>query len=215
MKLNIKGNYSHVKDIFTQLIDTTEKSKAFMTKENLATQDVFSINVSYPFTYKTFTSFVNLTSNYSEYKANFGPGRTVDLNAFGLNLFSQNSLKLGKKKTWTAELTGFYNAPTVHMGAFRTKAIWNVDAGVQKQILKGQGTIKASVSDVFNSMKIRATSTFAGQTSSFTGKPESQQVRLNFSYRFGNKQVKAARQRITGAEEENKRTQSGGGIISQ
>jgi hypothetical protein len=211
-KLNITANYSHVKDIFTQLIDTTERSKAFMSKQNLATQDVASINVSYPFVYKTFTSFINLNSNFSQYHANFGEGRNIDINAFGLGLFTQNSLKLDKKKLWTAELTTMYSAPTVHMGTFRSKSLWMIDAGIQKQVLKGQGTFKASVGDVFNSMRFRGTSNFAGQVSKFTGKPETQQVRLNFSYRFGNKQVKAARQRATGADDENKRTQGGGGL---
>jgi hypothetical protein len=211
-KLNVTANYSHVKDIFTQLIDTTERSKAFMSKQNLATQDVVSLNVSYPFAYKTFSSFINFNSNFSQYHATFGEGRKIDLNAFGLSLFTQNSLKLDKKKLWTAELTTIYNAPTIHMGTFRTKSIWMIDAGVQKQVLKGQGTVRASVSDVFNSMKIRATSDFAGQQANFTGKPETQQLKLNFSYRFGNKQVKAARQRATGADDENKRTQGGGGI---
>ncbi|HYH15706.1 MAG TPA: TonB-dependent receptor [Flavisolibacter sp.] len=212
-KLNVTANYSHVKDIFTQLIDTAERSKAFMTKQNLATQDIVSLNASYPFSYKRFTSFMNMNTNYSQYKANFGAGRKIDLNAFGLSFFTQNSMKLGKDKSWTAELTGFYNAPTVYQGAFKAKSMWGVDAGVQKQILKGQGTVKASFSDLFKSMRFRGTNEFVGQVSKFTGRWESQQLKLNFSYRFGNKQVKAARQRATGAEEEAKRTQGGNGGI--
>jgi hypothetical protein len=35
------------------------------------------------------------------------------------------------------------------------------------------------------------------------------------SYRFGNNQVKASRQRKTGLEDENKRVNSGGGGIGQ
>jgi len=212
-KLNITANYSHVKDIFTQLIDTAERSKSFITNTNLATQDIISLNASYPFAYKRFTSFMNLNTNYSAYNANFGAGREIDLDAFGLSFFSQNSMKLGKDKSWTAELTGFYNAPTIHQGAFRSKSLWGVDLGAQKQILKGQGTIKASFSDVFNSLRFRGTSEFAGQVTKVNVKWESQQLKLNFTYRFGNKQVKAARQRATGAEEETKRTQGGSGGI--
>jgi iron complex outermembrane recepter protein len=38
-------------------------------------------------------------------------------------------------------------------------------------------------------------------------------LKLNFTYRFGNSQVKAARQRKTGLEEETKRAaDSGGGM---
>jgi hypothetical protein len=135
------------------------------------------------------------------------------MDAFGFNFFAQNSLKLGKNKSWTAEVTGFYNAPTIYQGAFKAKSLWSVEAGAQKLVLKGQGTVKASFSDVFNSMKFRGTQNFAGQVSKFAAKWESQQLKLNFSYRFGNKQVKAARQRATGAEDENKRTQGGSGGI--
>jgi hypothetical protein len=156
---------------------------------------------------------MNLSSNYSQYKADLGAGREIDLEAFGLTFFSQNSMKLGKDKSWTAELTGFYNAPTIYQGAFKAKSLWGVDAGVQKLILKGQGTLKASVSDVFHSMQFRGTNSFAGQESKFSARWESQQLKLNFSYRFGNKQVKAARQRATGSEEETKRTQAGNGGI--
>jgi hypothetical protein len=211
-KLNTTLNYSHVKNMFTQLIDTAEKSKSFISKQNLATQDIVSLNVSYPFMYKTFTSFINMNTHYSQYQADFGSGREIDLNAFALSIYSQNSFKFGKTKTWTAELTGFYNAPTIWQGAFRSKTIWGVDAGMQKQLFKGKGTIKASYSDIFNSLKFNGMMDFAGQTTRVTSRWESQQFKLNFTYRFGSAQVKAARQRATGAEEESKRTQSGGGI---
>ena len=211
-KLNTTVNYSHVKDIFTMLIDTMEKSKAFVSKKNLATQDIVSLNISYPLMYKSFMSFINMNSFYSMYDADFGEGRKVDIDAFGLNIFSQNSLKFGKTKAWTAEVSGFYNAPTVWQGAFKSKAMWSVDMGVQKQVMKGKATLKASVSDVFHSMKFEGTSNFAGQITTVSSRWESQQLKLNFNYRFGNNQVKAAKQRNVGSEEENKRTQGGGGI---
>jgi hypothetical protein len=212
-KLNAKLNYSHVKDMFTQLLDTAEKSKTFISKQNLATQQITSLNLSYPFMYKSFTSFVNLNSFYSKYNADFGAGRQIDLDAFGLNVYAQNSLKFGKTKSWTAELTGFYNAPSVFQGSFRSKTLWAIDMGMQKSILQGKGTVKAAFSDVFNTLQFRGTSEFAGQTSRITSRWESQQFKLNFTYRFGNNQVKGARQRATGADEENKRVGSGGGGI--
>jgi hypothetical protein len=211
-KLNITMNYSHVKDMFTQLIDTAEKSKAFISKKNLATQDIGSLTVSYPFQYKTYSLFTNISSNYSKYHADFGDGRKVDLDAFGFNFFAQNSLKFGKKKDWTSEISGFYNAPTVYQGSFKGKALYSVDAGLQKQVLKGKATIKASVSDVFHTMRFRATSDFAGQTTRFTSRWESRQFKLNFNLRFGNNGVKPARQRSGGADDELKRTQQSGGM---
>jgi hypothetical protein len=210
-KLNAALNYSHVKDMFTQLIDTTEKSKAFVSKKNLATQDIVSLTVSYPYQYKSYSLFTSISSNYSRYKADFGAGRKVNLNAFGFNLFAQNNLKFAK--TWTAELSGFFNAPTIYQGSFKGKSIYNVDAGVSKQIMKGKATVKASVSDVFHTMKFRAVSDFAGQVMNFSFRQESQQFKLSFNFRFGNNGVKPARQRATGAEDETKRVQQGGGVM--
>ena len=210
-KLNMTLNYSHVRDLFTQIIDTAEKSKAFVSKKNLATQDIINLSVTYPFQYKSYSLFTSISSNYSKYKADFGTGRKVDLDAFGFNLFAQNSLKFAK--TWTAELSGFFNAPTIYQGSFKGKSMYNVDAGVSKQVMKGKATVKASMSDVFHSMKFRATSDFAGQTMKFGFRGESQQFKLSFNFRFGNNGVKPARQRTSGAEDELKRVQQGGGVI--
>jgi len=208
-KLTTTLNYSHVKDLFTQVIDTAEKSKAFISKRNLATQDVVSLNISYPFRYKAYSMFANMNSFYTHYNADFGEGRKIKVNAGGLSLYIQNSLKISK--TWTAELTAFYNAPTVYQGTIKARSLYSIDAGLQKQVLKGKGTVKASVSDIFRTLRFRGLSEFAGQRSDFTSRWESRQFKLNFVYRFGSNQVKAARQRGTGADDEMKRVQQGGG----
>ncbi len=208
-RLNTTLNYSHVKDMFVQLPDTTEKSKSFMSKRNLASQDIVSLNISYPFQYKAYTVFANMNANYSHYKANFGEGRTIDLKPFAVTVYAQNSLRFAK--TWTAELTGFYNSPTVWQGAVKANAMWSVDAGLQKQLFNNKATLKASVSDVFNSMKFKGHTDFAGQKADVDVKWESRQFKLSLNFRFGSNTVKAARQRNTGAEEETKRVQQSNG----
>jgi hypothetical protein len=114
----------------------------------------------------------------------------------------QHSLKFSK--TWTAELSGFYNAPTIQ-GSFKTRSIGTVDAGLSKQLMKGRATIKASVSDILYTMKFRALSDFAGQVMEMRYAQESRQFKISLNVRFGNNGVKPARQRALGAEEENKR----------
>ena len=140
-KLNTSLSYSRVNDVFTQIVDTAEKSKSFMTRKNLATQDVIAMNISYPFMYKSYMAFVNLSGNYSHYKADFGGGnRIVDLKAATFNIYMQHSYTFGKTKVWTGEVSGWYNSPSVWEGAFKSKAMWTVDAGLQKKIFKGNGT---------------------------------------------------------------------------
>jgi hypothetical protein len=103
-----------------------------------------------------------------------------------------------------------YNAPTVYQGIFKMDALWSVDAGLQKKCWKGKATIKASVSDLFRTLRYTGTGEFAGQRTFSGNRFETRQFKLGFVVRFGNSQVKASRQRSTGAEEENKRVQQGG-----
>lgn len=211
-RLTTSLNYSHVKDMFAQWIDTIDRSKGFVSKKNLASQNIISFNISYPYQYKAYSVFANISSNYSMYRADFGPGRKVDLNAFGFVLYAQSTLKLDKAKKWTAELTGFYVAPSIQQGAFQSKSLWNVDGGLSKQLWNNKATIKASFTDIFHSFYFRGTQNFAGQTTNVNVRWESQQFRLNFVYRFGSSQIKAARNRNAGSEDENKRTQSATGL---
>ncbi len=211
-KLNTRLNYSHVKDMFAQIPDVSG-SKSLLSKKNLATQDIISFNVSYPFQYKWYSFFTNVNASYTMYNAKIpdfsGNIQKVDIDQPSLSFYMQNSFKLSK--TLTAELSGFYNSPSVWQGSFKSKSIYSIDAGLQKTIFKGKGTVKAAVGDVFNTLKFRGDSDFANQINTFYGKPESRQFKLNFTMRFGSAQIKAARQRKSAIEEENKRTEGGGG----
>jgi len=215
-KFTTKLNYSHVKDIFAQIPDTAagESTKGFLQKRNLAQQDVWSLNISYPFQYKWYSFFATTNANYSRYQADYGSGnRKVDLKVFAYTFFMQNSFKLGKD--WTAEVSGLYLSPSVWQGVIKSKAMGTVDMGLQKTVFKGKASIKAAVSDVFKTMKWGGTSDFTGVYSKFSGHGEQPQFKLNFNYRFGNNQVKAARQRKSAVEEETKRTENGGGMGQQ
>lgn len=208
-RLTTALNYSHVKDIFTQLPDTIDNSKAFMTKKNLASQDIVSLNVSYPFQYKWYTFFANVNAYYSMYKADFGGGdRKVNQDVFAMTYYMQNSFNLGK--SWTAEVSGFYSSPSIWQGIFRSKAMYGIDGGLQKALFKGKGNLKLAVSDIFRTMRWAGESNFTGTYGRASGRWESRQFKINFSYRFGNTQVKAARQRKTGLDDESKRASGGG-----
>jgi hypothetical protein len=209
-KLTTVLNYSHVQDVFAQLPDTINKTQGFLMKKNLATQDVASLNISYPFQYKWYSFFATMNSSYSIYKADFGGGdRKVNQKVFAMTYYMQNSFDLGKG--WKAELSGLYISPSVWQGVIKSEAMGFLDAGFTKTVLKGMGTIRAVWSDFLGTMKWAGRTNFAGVNSAFNGHGELRQVKLNFSYRFGSNTVKAARQRNTGIEDENKRANSDGG----
>jgi hypothetical protein len=209
-KLTTQLNYSHVKDIFAQIPDTVDKTKGFLYKENLATQDIVSLNVSYPFQYKWYSFFATANAFYSYYKADFGGGdRNIKQGVFSFTYYMQNTFKLGKG--WTGEISGYYSAPTLWQGVFKSNALGFVDMGIQKTLFQNKANLRIAVSDVFRTLKWRGSINFTGANMVANGNWESRQLKINFSYRFGNSQVKAARQRKSAIEEENKRAQQSGG----
>jgi iron complex outermembrane recepter protein len=213
-KLTTALNYSHVKDIFAQLPDTIDKTKGFLTKKNLATQDIVSLNISYPFQKKWYGFFANMNSNYSHYVADFGGGnRKVDQSVFAMTFFMQNTFKLGKG--FTAELSGLYISPSIWQGVFRSGTMGYIDVGMQKTLFKEKATLRVVMSDIFKTMRWSGSTNFAGVNSKVNGHGEQPQLKINFSYRFGNSQVKAARQRKSATEEEKKRAESSGGGMGQ
>ena len=88
--------------------------------------------------------------------------------------------------------------------------MWSVDAGLQKTVFKGKGNMKFAVSDIFQTMRWSGVSNFAGQRLYSEGGWESRLFKVNLTYRFGNTQVKDARQRKTGLEDESQRVGGGG-----
>lgn len=135
------------------------------------------------------------------------------MNVTAFSLFGQQTFTI--KKGPTFELSGFFNSPTIWAGTFKTNSMGLIDVGVQQQLFKGQGNIKLSFSDVFHTGKWKGTSDYGGAYIRTDGRWESQQLKLNFTYRFGNAMVKAARQRKTATEEENRRLNKSGGIGNQ
>ncbi|ANE51150.1 outer membrane beta-barrel protein [Flavisolibacter tropicus] len=214
-KLTTKLTYSHVNDVFAQVIDVVEtnQSQSYLTKKNLATQDIVGLNFSYNLKYKALTSYINLNTYYSHFKSNDGPTRNIDINVYAANVYAQNSVKLSE--IWSAELSGWYSTPSLWQGTFKSWAMGGLDIGGQAKLLKGKATIKATVTDFLHTLKWGSTNSYAGQYSRMNGGWESRQFRLNLTYRFGSTEIKAARQRNTASEEENKRTQGGGGSPNQ
>ena len=200
---NTTLSYSHIKDFRTNIIDTTEINRVFRTVKNLASQDIFNFNFSAPFAItKWWNTFFTVNAYNSFYKADFGQNKKIDLNIFAYSFFAQQSFSI--TEDFIFELSGFYNSPTIWGGTFKTDPFYNVDAGLQKVLFKKKGNIKISYTDIFKTQKFRGISDFGGAYLDVSGRGESTQLRINFTYRFGNNQVKA-NQHKTGLEDENKR----------
>jgi outer membrane receptor protein involved in Fe transport len=205
--------YTHTKDLMTQIIEvgkdavTGDSSILRYKYLNVAKSDNFTMNISFPLPItKWWNSFTYLSGNYSKYQTIVND-QTVNISGGGFMARTQHSFTL--PKGISTEVSFFYlSSQIADEGLFKMKPMYAMDFGVSKQILHKKGSIKLSVNDVFNNQVFRGTFENAGRYNSVRSKWESQQVRLNFSYRFGSTNIKAARNRKTGLEDEQNRVKS-------
>jgi hypothetical protein len=109
----------------------------------------------------------------------------------------------------TAELNSFYNSPSIN-GMANQLGRGQVSVGAQKSFWDKKATLRLNLNDVFYTMRFGASNTFANTDNLFVGRFESRVLRASFTYNFGNKNIKTARQRRTGSEDEQRRVSGGG-----
>lgn len=209
--LNTTISYSRTTDLMTRLTDTSGVNTSFLIWENLAEQNNYSINVSYPFSPAEWWSVYANATGYrvvnksKQDEGRFTEGKSVNLSANVFTFFAQNTIQL--PKDFMLELSGFYNSPGIWGGNFKTDNYWNIDIGVQKKLFSDRATIKVGVSDVLEGQRWQGSNNFGVLSIDAKGGNESRRLKINFTYLFGNNKIKAARKRKTGIEDEKKRSQ--------
>lgn len=111
------------------------------------------------------------------------------------------------KKGWTAEFNASLNTGGQY-GFMVLEPQWAIGVGVQKLVLKGKGTVRFNMSDIFWTNLPRAEVTYNNYIERWRAFRETRVANLTFTYRFGNNKVQAARRRTTASEEERQRAGS-------
>ena len=88
-------------------------------------------------------------------------------------------------------------------------AMWSLDAGIQKKLMDGKANLRLAVSDIFRTNHWSGISRFGVLDMRVAGGWDSRRFRMSLSYNFGNSEVKAARRRNTGLEDEQRRIKTG------
>jgi outer membrane receptor protein involved in Fe transport len=201
--------YSHTKDVFTQVLDTTNTRATFITQENIADQKNFTMSLNFPTPIaKWWDGFVSFTGYRSAFKAKFRENFEFEQAYYACNVYSEQTFKL--PKGFSVQLSGWFNSPG-YWGTLRSISQGAMDFGVQKKILDGKGELRLRVGDILRTAGWGGTTVFSpGLVMNARGNWESKTVTLNFSYRFGSAEVKGARVRKTGLEDESKRVKGKG-----
>ena len=194
-------SYSRTNDFFANISDSTEVVRSFLETINLDYQQVISLGISYPVSltkwWSTYTSFNGYHTNNV---ADLGEGRTVDISATVASLYHQSTFSLPKE--FSLEVSGWFSSPSIWGAVYKTDTNFAIDAGIQKKLFNNRGRLKIAVTDIFHTASWRGVQEFAGFYVDASGGWESTQLRVNFTYMFGNQQVKKERKRKTGLEDE-------------
>ncbi len=205
--LNTSISYSRINDLIANEVprQIASENKTFVTTENLDNQDNVNLTVSLPIPVaKWWTLQANLTGSYNRYKTFYGDA-LYDVSQLNYNVYASNQFKMGNG--WSAELSGWYNSPSVY-GFFVSKPQGMINLGLQKSVWEKKGTFRLNVSDLFWMNKFRGSAQFQDIDLRVHATWPSRQVRLTFTYNFGNQNVKGARQRNTGSDDLQQRVKS-------
>jgi hypothetical protein len=202
--------HSRTKDVFAEIIDTANVQATYVTQANIADQRNYTltINAPTPIT-KWWEGFVSITGMRSHVSASFRENFRFEQSFYALNAYAEQTIKL--PKGFGVQVSGWCNSP-VFWGAFKSQWQGMMDIGIQKKILDGKGDLRLRIGDVLRTGGYGAQNRFSpGLRMDINGVWESRTVSLNFNYRFGRSEVKQARQRKTGLEDESNRVKSGRG----
>jgi len=198
-------SYTHTTGFFAEITDTTETSRSFIQPRNLGYQNNISFNINTPIPIaKWWNAYIGLYVYRVHNVATFEDNKTIDLRLTSYGGFMQQTFNI--TKTWGAELSGWYNGPGIWGGTFKNRPMGGMDVGMKKEIWDGNGIFRVSYGDIFRTMHWRGISEYSGIYMDASGGWESQQFRVNFTWKFGNQNIKV-KERKTGSEDFNKRVE--------
>jgi iron complex outermembrane recepter protein len=201
-RITASVSYSFVQDFFAQITDTLDSDRSFMIARNIANQQVWNVSLSSPVQIKEWWSaYVSINASRSSYEARDEKFQPIDQST--LSFYAQNTftLPLGLK----LQVSGWYSSPYVWSGTYQSRSLGSLDLGLQRKFMQDRLSVRLSANDVLFTNPWRADMRYGGLYIDGTGGWESRRIKLNVSYAFGSKQVKKARDRKTGLEEEQER----------
>jgi iron complex outermembrane recepter protein len=201
-KLTTTLNYSLTEDLFNETFDQADKA-TIVRRGNIGRRQNYGIAVNAQLTLtKWLTTMLYTNYSYTRYSGNLY-GEELDVAAGTLSLNMNNQLNF--KKGWGAEVSGWYRSKGVD-GQILLKAMGQLTAGISKQVLKGKGTIKANVRDIFYTQMPQGNINFKATEARFKNARDTRVANVTFTYRFGKpiKNTNGQRKKGGASDEQNR-----------
>ncbi|MBL7748973.1 MAG: TonB-dependent receptor family protein, partial [Chitinophagaceae bacterium] len=204
-------SYSYLKDYFSQIfiIDSNSsnvnKNIIIYTRGNVGKFQQIGLSASLQL---PITKWWSLTSavvfNHKVIEGVVWAPVKATINQININI--NNQFQFGKG--WAAELSGYYlsNSQTDLQETLTPQG--EMGAGISKQVLKGRGTLRLTIRDMFYTQNYSGYSRFQNSDEPFEIQWDSRVARITFNWRFG-KAMKPVKRSGGGATEETERVGTG------
>ena len=197
-------NYSRTTDFINS--ETPRQIPAqnitYVTPENLGVQDNVSLNLSFPVTVTKWWRMQNNISTYYQHYQTIYSGSPYEVKLVAGNLYTSQNFTFSK--TLSGELSGWFNTASQY-GFYQARPQGGFSLGVQKKVMDGKGNLKLNVNDPFWLNHFNGRAVVQDIDFRVQSRWESRQIRMTFTYRFGNQNVKGARQRNSATSAEQSR----------
>ncbi len=201
-------NYTRTADIITRLLkQDTEKKATYETSENFGFMNQLGLAVTANVPVKKWYNMNIYTNVYNNHYNGLYQNDPVDIKFTSFTGNITNSFILGKG--WNGEISGWYRSRCLE-GLLVVNSMGAVNTGISKQVFKKQGTFKLGIRDIFIMQQFSGYARYSDVDVKLSGRRDSRQVNVSFNYRFGRKDIPAARRKTGGSDDEQNRAKGGG-----
>ncbi|WP_085946737.1 outer membrane beta-barrel family protein [Algoriphagus machipongonensis] len=201
-KLYTSVGASFVTDLIFYLIQPVDSIRTERTPDNVGSSQSYNITISYPLeVMKGWNAQLNFTGLYSRFNYLYQENPII-VEQISSRLNMSNTFAF--QKGWTGELTGWISSPSIQALA-RAPWLGSLDLGIQKSF-SSKFKARLSIQDIFHTNKFIGKIDVPGFNSDYHLQFDTRVAMINLTYTLGNQDLKAARQRKLGSEEESQRT---------
>lgn len=200
----IAVGYTHTSDLASTITEVFDNNKINMVPRNIGAQSNLNLTV---------TQQVKVTNWWDMSLTGIGYRleNKVGVLEYGNYSFSRFAGTINVQQNFklpghiTAEVTGVINSDNIKGLNTYVKSNSQIDLGLQKSLMKEKATLMLAVTDLLWTNKIDTDTQLNNLLLHTTYRGESRQIRLNFTYRFGNNKIKAQESRESGLQNESQR----------
>ncbi len=192
-KYIVSLTYNRANNFISQSAVVNPDAVLITSNINFGKRERLDLQLSSPINYTRFWSSSNTVSlNYTHYPLQ-QLGGIKSAEKFAIDVISNHSLTLPKKVS--GEVNFHYTSPTLN-GVYIYRQFFSVDAGLKKTFAKRKIDVRASLSDIFRTIRYSGYSITNTANSWYNNLPDSRRLNVSLIYHLGGKLARGKTQRL-------------------